>query len=101
MTLVIAAIVAAIILVVLNKQQKNKVSNNMYADDVQHLYLLTAAEHKLQALENQQHLNINNELARLNANYRKGEIQLNELNSRLDYLLAELNISTTEAVEAY
>jgi hypothetical protein len=100
MTLVIAAIVAAIILVFFNKQQANKVNNNMYVDDVQHLYLLTTAEYKIKALENQQYLAINDELARLTANYRMGEIQLNELNSRLDYLLAEFKINANELAEA-
>ncbi|MDN3582753.1 hypothetical protein QWZ17_17870 [Mucilaginibacter flavus] len=100
MTLVIAAIVAAIIVVVLNKQQANKVSNNMYADDVQHLYMLTTAEYKIKALESRQYVPINDELARLTMNYRRGEIQLNELNSKLDYLLAEFKINDNELVEA-
>lgn len=92
MTLVIAAIVAAILLVMFNKQQANKVSNNLYADDVQQLYLLTAAEYKINALEKLQQLNIDHELAKLTAAFKSGEIQLKELNKGLDYLLNEFNI---------
>lgn len=93
MTLVIAAIVAAILLVMFNKQQVNKVSNNLYADDVQQLYLLTAAEYKINALEKLQQLNIDHELAKLTTAFKSGEIQLNELNKGLDYLLNEFNVS--------
>ena len=50
MMLVIATILAAIFLVAFNKQQENKTSNNLYTNDVQHLYLLTAAEYKIKAL---------------------------------------------------
>jgi uncharacterized protein HemX len=105
MTLVIAAIVAAIVLVMFNKQQANKVSNNMYADDVQQLYLLTAAEYKINVLENQQHQRLNQnddtastdisgELTRLTTAFNNGEIQLKEFNNKLDYLLTELDINT-------
>ena len=93
MTLVIAAIVAAILLVMFNKQQVNKVSNNLYADDVQQLYLLTAAEYKINALEKLQQLNIDHKLAQLTTAFKSGEIQLKELNKGLDYLLNEFNIS--------
>ncbi len=101
MTLVIAAIVAAIVLVMFNKQQGTKVSNNMYTDEVQQLYLLTAAEYKINALESQQHLNINHELARLTAAFKSGEIRLEELNSGLDYLLNEFNINNSVLTQAF
>ncbi|WP_184548771.1 hypothetical protein [Mucilaginibacter sp. FT3.2] len=114
MTLVIAAIVAAIILVMLNKQQVNKINNNMYADEVQQLYLLTAAEYKIRALENQQHNNltgaetsnlsssdIDHELAQLTAAFKRGDIRLNELNTKLDQLLNKFNVHSFELTEAY
>ena len=110
MTLVIAAIVAAIVLVMFNKQQANKVSNNLYANDVQQLYLLTAAEYKINVLENQQlqitgangetaGTDIGSELARLTTAFNNGEIPLNEFNSQLDYLLATLNINTMDLAQ--
>ena len=112
MTLVIAAIIAAIILVLFNKQQVNKVSNKMYTDDVRQLYLLTTAEYKINTLERLQLLNkvnnqtgearafnIDNELAQLTSSFQSGEIQLNELNMRLDYLLKQLNIDSSEMAQ--
>jgi hypothetical protein len=93
MTLIIAAIIAAIILVLFNKQQENKVSNKMYTDDVRQLYLLTAAEYKINTLERLQRLNIDHELARLITAFKSGEIQLNEFNEELDSLLNKFNVS--------
>ena len=114
MLFVIAAIIAAIILVAFNKQQENKMSNHLYTDDVKQLYQLTTAEYKINALENQQQFNkannvtgsktpdIARELDQLTAAYESGEIPLNELNSKLDYLLSEFNISNASmAIEAY
>jgi hypothetical protein len=101
MTLVIAAIVAAIVLVMFNKQQGSKVSNNLYTDEVQQLYLLTAAEYKINALENQQHLHIDHELARLTSSFKNGEIGLDELNSRLDYMLNKFNVTNTTFTQAF
>jgi hypothetical protein len=113
MMLVITAIIAAIVLVVFNKQQESKMSNHLYTDDVQQLYQLTTAEYKINALENQQQLylggdhtvsgipNIALELDRLTAAFESGEIPLNELNSKLDYLLSTFNISNATMIEAY
>jgi len=112
MTLVIAAIVAAIILVMFNKQQDNKISNNLYADDVQQLYLLTAAEYKINALENQHMLNnetiVNNaappveeEIAQLTKAFNEGKIQLSELNAKLDNLLNECSSSGQELSKVF
>lgn len=113
MTLVITAIIVAIILVAFNKQQESKMSNHLYTDDVQQLYLLTAAEYKINALENQQQLNgtsddtrtgmpnIAQELNQLTTAFESGEIALNELNSRLDYLLSALNTNNTDMIQAY
>lgn len=107
MMLVITAIIAAIILVEINKKQESKLSNHLYTDGVQQLYLLTAAEYKINALENQQQLNhinsnqasavpsIAQELDRLTTAFENGQIPLNELNSRLDYLLNALNTSNS------
>jgi hypothetical protein len=112
MTLTIAAIIMAIVLVAFNKQQENKVaSNSLYTDDVQQLYLLTAAEYKINALENQQLLNAGNnneppiqniahELELLTIAYESGEIRLDELNTKLDYLLNEFNIDNSILVQA-
>ncbi|WP_295710987.1 hypothetical protein [Mucilaginibacter sp.] len=93
MTLVIAAIIAAIILVLFNKQQENKVSNKMYTVDVRQLYLLTAAEYKINTLERLQRLNVDHELAGLITAFKSGEIQLNKLNEELDCLLSKFNAS--------
>jgi hypothetical protein len=113
MMLVITAIIAAIILVVFNKQQESKMSNHMYSNDVQQLYLLTAAEYKINALENQQQFNetsndtsagmpnIAQELNQLTAAFESGELPLNELNSRLDYLLNVLNKNNSNIIQAY
>jgi hypothetical protein len=113
MLFVIAAIIAAIVLVAFNKQQENKTSNHLYTDDVKQLYQLTTAEYKINALENQQQLNeannitgpkipnIAQELDLLTTAYESGEIPLNELNSKLDYLLNEFNINSAPMVEAY
>jgi acyl-CoA synthetase (AMP-forming)/AMP-acid ligase II len=114
MTCIIAAIIMAIILVAFNKQQENKVaSNSLYTNDVQQLYLLTAAEYKINALENQQQLNVSNnnnepttpniahELEQLTIAYESGEIRLDELNTKLDYLLNTLNINNSILIQAY
>ena len=93
MTLVIAAIIAAIILVLFNKQQVNKVSNKMYTDDVRQLYLLTTAEYKINTLERLQRLNVDHELAKLITAFKGGEIQLIKLNEELDCLLNKFNVS--------
>jgi hypothetical protein len=93
MTLVIATIIAAIILVLFNKQQVNKVSNKMYTDDVRQLYLLTTAEYKINTLERLQQLNIDHELAKLITTFKSGEIQLNQLDEELDCLLNKFNVS--------
>jgi hypothetical protein len=108
MSLLISGIVAAIILVIFNKQQVSKVSNNIYTDDVQQLYLLTAAEYKISALENQQQLRegkpenkttvlpeIELEIAQLTQAFNEGKIQLNELNSKLDNLLNKFDVNST------
>lgn len=105
MMLVIIAIIAAIILVAFNKQQESKLNDHLYTNDVQHLYLLTVAEYKINALENQQQLSkINNnsypsgtpditrELDLLTTAFENGEIPLNELNLKLDFLLNTINI---------
>lgn len=111
MMLVIIAIIAAIILVALNKQQESKLSDHLYTNDVQHLYLLTVAEYKINALENQQQLSkINNnsypsgtpditrELDLLTTAFENGEIPLNELNLKLDFLLNTVNIPHTKTL---
>lgn len=111
MLFVIAAIIAAIILVAVNKQQESKMSHHLYVDDVKQLYQLTAAERKINILE-QQLNGLNNitgantpdiarELDQLTAAFESGEIPLNELNSRLDYLLNKLNINSAALIEAY
>ncbi|MEN0053647.1 MAG: hypothetical protein AAGC65_08255 [Mucilaginibacter sp.] len=109
MMLVIATILAAIFLVAFNKQQENKISNNLYTNDVQHLYLLTAAEYKIKALENQEQFNansnmnradmpsINCELSQLTTAFEKNDISLHELNTKLDYLLNTFNINNVTA----
>jgi hypothetical protein len=113
MMFVIAAIIAAILLVMFNKQQESKMSNHLYTNDVQQLYLLTAAEYKINALEHQQQIattnsgsgkgktDISAELDLLTAAFESGEIPLNELNSRLDYLLDTLNINSSFMIQAY
>ncbi|MDN5287719.1 MAG: hypothetical protein JWR38_3993 [Mucilaginibacter sp.] len=113
MLFVIAAIIAAIILVAFNKQQESKMSHHLYTDDVKQLYQLTTAEYKINALENQQQLNeanhitgsearnIAQELDLLTTAFESGEIPLNELNSKLDYLLNEFNISNASMAEVY
>jgi hypothetical protein len=113
MSLLISGIVAAIILVIFNKQQGSKVSNNIYTDDVQQLYLLTTAEYKINALENQQQLwmrrteskttfvpEIELEIAQLTQAFNEGKIQLSELNNNLDGLLNKFNINSTELSQA-
>ena len=113
MSLLISGIVAAIILVIFNKQQVSKVSNNIYTDDVQQLYLLTAAEYKISALENQQQLRegkpenkttvlseIELEIAQLTQAFNEGKIQLNELNSKLDNLLNKFDVNSTALSQA-
>lgn len=113
MTLLISGIVAAIILVMFNKQQISKVTNNIYTDDVQQLYLLTAAEYKINALENRQQpqgdKNINGisssseielEIAQLTRAFNEGKIQLDELNVKLDTLLNKFNIGGIELSQA-
>ena len=113
MSLLISGIVAAIILVIFNKQQVSKVSNNIYTDDVQQLYLLTAAEYKINALENQQQLRegkpenkttvlpeIEFEIAQLTQAFNEGKIQLNELNSKLDNLLNKFDVNNTALSQA-
>lgn len=113
MSLLISGIVAAIILVMLNKQQISKVSNNIYTDDVQQLYLLTAAEYKINALENKQQQRLEKienkattlpeielEIAQLTRAFNEGKIQLNELNSKLDGLLNKFNIDSAELLRA-
>jgi len=109
MSLLISGIVAAIILVMLNKQQVSKVSNNIYTDDVQQLYLLTTAEYKINALENKQQLTrdkieskttalpeVELEIAQLTQAFNEGKIHLSELNSKLDTLLNKFNIDGAE-----
>ncbi|NHA04085.1 hypothetical protein G7092_09770 [Mucilaginibacter sp. HC2] len=114
MMFVITAIVAAILLVVFNKQQENKVSNHLYSNDVQKIYLLTAAEYKINVLEeNQRQLNnitadlgietpnISTELGLLTTAFKSGEIPLDELNLKLDYLLETLDNNSSLMIEAY
>jgi len=113
MMFVITAIIAAILLVAFNKQQESKISNHLYTNDVQQIYLLTAAEYKINVLENQQQLNnttadfgiekpnISAELDLLTTAFESGQIPLNELNLRLDYLLDTLNISNSSMIQAY
>ncbi|MEZ2338307.1 hypothetical protein AB6735_21840 [Mucilaginibacter sp. RCC_168] len=113
MMFVIAAIIAAIVLVVFNNQQESKITNHLYTNDVQQIYLLTAAEFKINVLENRQQLNnttvdlntaapnITAELDLLTTALESGEIPLNELNLRLDYLLDALNINSSSMVQAY
>jgi len=113
MMFVITAIVAAIFLVAFNKQQENKTSNNLYANDVQQLYLLTAAEYKINALEHQEQLNtasnvsmagmpnISQELNLLTTAFEKNDISLHELNSRLDYLLNTFDINNNIIIQPY
>ena len=113
MMFVITAIVAAIILVAFNKQQENKSSNHLYTNDVQQLYLLTAAEYKISALKHEEQLNtagnvsrtnmpdISFELSQLTTAFGKNDISLNELNTRLDYLLNIFNINNNVVVQPY
>ncbi|UOE51411.1 hypothetical protein MTO98_10015 [Mucilaginibacter sp. SMC90] len=102
MMLVIAAIVAAIVLVEFNKQQKAKVNDNSHINfDIQQAYLLKAAEYKIEVIEDhQKHGNGTNtialqrleqELAQLTKAFEKGDIQLKEFNLRLDTLLNNLD----------
>ena len=111
MIFVITAIIIAILLVTFNKQQEAKASNNWYANDVKQLYMLTAAEYKINALENRQPgqtgnanqaglPNIPQELNRLKTAFDNGEIPLNELNSKLDYLLNILNPENPDIARA-
>jgi hypothetical protein len=113
MMFVITAIIAAIFLVAFNKQQENKTSNHLYTNDVQQLYLLTAAEYKINALEHQEQLNtanninmanmpdISRELSQLTTAFEKNDISLGELNTRLDYLLNTFNINNSVIVQPY
>ncbi|QEC79071.1 hypothetical protein [Mucilaginibacter ginsenosidivorax] len=114
MSLLISGIVAAIILVMLNKQQSSKVSNNIYSDDVQQLYLLTTAEYKINALETKQQLRrekieskttalpeIELEIAQLTQAFNEGKIHLNELNSKLDSLLSKFNTDGVELSQVF
>ncbi|MGN8072775.1 DUF2489 domain-containing protein [Mucilaginibacter sp. SG564] len=114
MMFVITAIIAAILLVVFNKQQESKVSNHLYTNEVQKIYLLAAAEYKINMLEeNQQQLNnittelgiatpnISAELNLLTTALESGEIPLNELNLRLDHLLDTVNIHSSSMVQAF
>ncbi|MDB5150657.1 MAG: hypothetical protein JWQ57_4677 [Mucilaginibacter sp.] len=102
MMLVIAAIVAAIVLVEVNKQQKAKVSDNTHITfDVQQVYLLKAAEYKIEVIEDHQKHSTNTndttvqhleeELAQLTNAFEKGDIQLKEFNLKLDSLLYNLD----------
>ncbi|WP_091210843.1 hypothetical protein [Mucilaginibacter gossypiicola] len=102
MTLVIVAIIAAIVLVEFNKQQKAKVSDNSpITFDVQQAYLLKAAEYKIEAIEDhQKHStginstaieNLEGELTQLTKAFEKGDIQLKEFNLKLDALLNNLD----------
>lgn len=113
MMFVITAILAAIFLVAFNKQQENKASNHLYTNDVQQLYLLTAAEYKINALERQEQLiiagnismtnmpDINSELNQLTSAFKKNDISLGELNTRLDYLLNTFDINNSVIVQPY
>jgi hypothetical protein len=102
MTLVIVAIIAAIILVEFNKQQKAKVSDNTHITfDVQQAYLLKAAEYKIEVIEDHQKhstdtnslvvQHLEEELTQLTKAFEKGDIQLKEFNLRLDTLLNNLD----------
>ncbi|WP_162996480.1 hypothetical protein [Mucilaginibacter celer] len=109
MMLVIAAIIAAIILVEFNKQQNTKPGDNGHISaDVQQLYLLKAAEHKIEIIEDLQKNsgivsnatvnNIEEELTYLTSAFEKGDIPLKEFNLKLDSLLNNLdNTSLAQA----
>jgi len=108
MILVIAAIIAAIILVEFNKRQNTKAGDNSHITaDVQQLYLLKAAEHKIEVIEDLQKnaANTNNaivtsieqELTRLTGAFEKGDIKLKEFNLKLDSLLNNLDVNNSLA----
>jgi hypothetical protein len=109
MMLVIAAIVVAIILVEFNKQQKIKVSDNTHITaDVQQVYLLKAAEYKIEVIEDHQKHSTGNaaiqaietKLTQLTIAFEKGEIQLKEFNLKLDTLLNDLDTNKTSFARA-
>ncbi|MEO3408040.1 hypothetical protein AAFN85_29250 [Mucilaginibacter sp. CAU 1740] len=109
MMLVIVAIIAAILLVEFNKQQNTKHAEGSHISaDVQQLYLLKAAEHKIEVIEDLQKSgntinntipnNIEQELANLTKAFEKGDIPLKEFNLKLDGLLNNLgNTSLAQA----
>lgn len=111
MVLIIAVIIAAIILVEFNKQQNTKPGDSSHISaDVQQLYLLKAAEHKIEVIEDLQKngSTINNtfintveeELTCLTAAFEKGDIPLKEFNLKLDSLLNNLDINNTSLAQA-
>lgn len=109
MMLVIAAIIAAIILVEFNKRQNTKPVDNHISADVQQLYLLKAAEHKIEVIEDMQKsignankvkANVETELANLTTAFENGEIPLKEFNLKLDSLLNNLDINNTSLAQA-
>lgn len=111
MTLVIVAIIAAIILVEFNKQQKAKVSDNTpITFDVQQAYLLKAAEYKIEVIEDHQKhstdtnnpviQHLEEDLTQLTKAFEKGDIQLKEFNLRLDTLLNNLDPANFSLAQA-
>jgi len=102
MMLVIATIIAAIILVEFNKQQKTKVTDNSHITfDIQQAYLLKAAEYKIEVIEDRQKhsadannivvQHLEEELTQLTKAFEKGDIQLKDFNLKLDTLLNDLD----------
>ncbi|MDN3547235.1 hypothetical protein [Mucilaginibacter aquaedulcis] len=113
MMFVITAIVAAIFLVSFYKQEQNKIRNHLYINDLQHFYLLTAAEYKIKALEQHEQLNmpgninttntpdISQEVSKLTTAFENNNISIKELNNRLDYLLNTFNINNSVIIQPY